>query len=1046
MSNNGKGLHAVALSMAMVALMAVSAFAQSLNTAKIEGTVRDKDTGQPLAGVQVVIEGTRLGNVTNSDGYYFILSVPPGPRNVTFSYTGYQKTTVANQLLLAGQTTTLDCQLSSTVVELEGLTVEGQGEVLMPRDNTVSKQRLTGDKLNEAPASRLEDLMILEAGVQIGGEGGKTRGLLIRGGRLGEEAMVVDGVTVRNYTANPFRTGTYWVWTSEDGQLGEDTTPLEFSTMGVEEVDIITGGFQAEYGNAQSGIINIVTKEGGPDLRGQMRWTTDVVNPRTADYGYNQLTANLGGPVPLIPHLNFQVSGELQGFEDVSPTHADEGFRGVNQEFVDRLNWAVRNDPILGDPEWWTKQGFSEARPAFTLEEMAYARQTWAERMGDEFFTGHPWLSKGLYSPDNPVRIPDNWQDRNLTQGKITYSPVRGLKFLVSENFTRYQRSWPSESDAYFRQGWVTPSMLISRDWSTLKGDMISESDTFAYVPINLGRRTRTGQFLAGADWDILKSSNRSLSLQFRYMNLRIQDINSSDLKDNYMRDTQFLSFNVHDIPFLVETFPDRDLPKTPEDAAWYFPDGVGTWNREHLYWTPFGYYDSSQLYYLIYRYEREEQHTFKFDMDFQFNRSNRLKFGWQGTFFHNNQFQTRQSPRNLDNEFKYRPRLFGMYIQNRTDLGDFVFDYGLRYDSFQPRDNWAFRNGDQFGERFFPEIQSEFSPRFDVGFPVTDKAQLRFSYGVFTQLPSFDFIYSGSNPGGLGFSRTDSFESGLSYLLSDDIVLDLVGYYKDAEGNVSSGSFFRDYVQSVTGRWIRGTQGAYINGDRANVKGLDLTMRKRFSENYSLNVIYTMQFSRTSGSSYQASTEDELRPAREDRTHKLSLHFNYMTQSDVFAGTWANLPFKDIRFYLLPSVMSGRPTGVYIPYESDEGSLNRLRGRWDYNVDCRITKDFSVGGRKKIRVFSEIYNLTNRKLPQAYPSGYTFQGYRYVTGGVEYKFDSAPPTAQYLFTRDFNGDGVLSIMEAAKGAIANSYITGTQSWRNWGLARQIRSGIEFEF
>ncbi len=1045
---NGKAysLRAALLGLTLALLAAGSAFAQALNTAKLEGVVRDADTGQPLAGVQVVVEGTRLGNVTNNDGYYFILNVSPGRRGVTFSYTGYQKTTVANQLLLAGQTMTVDCNLSSTVVQLEGIVIEGQNDILIPRDNTASKQRITSEKLTGAPATRLEDLMVLEAGVSLGGEGGKARGLRIRGGRLGEEAMVVDGVTVRNYTADPYRTGTFWVYTQEEGSLSEDTTPLEFSTSAVEEVDIITGGFQAEYGNAQSGIVNIVTKEGGPDLRGNARWTTDEANPRTSDYGYNQLTTSVGGPVPLIPHLNFQLTGELQGVEDISPTHASEGFRGVNQQFVDRLNWAVRNDPVYGDPKWWNDAGYDEPRPAFILSEMVSAREIWAGRMGEDFFSGHPWVSQGVYSPPNPVRIPDNWQDRNLLNGKLTYSPIRGLKFLMSENFSRYQRQWPSESDAYWRQGWVTPDMLGKRMWSTLKGDMIAGPDTFAYVPIGLGRRTRTGQFLAGVNWDFYQSAERSASLQFRFMNMRVQDINSSNIKENWRRDPQFLTFNVHDLPFMVETFPGRDHLNNPEDAAWYYTDGTGVWNRDHTYWTPFGYSTNSQLYYLNYRYLREDQNTFKLDMEFQLDRHNRMKFGWQGTFFQNNQFQVRQQPRILDNEFDYRPRLFAAYIQNRTDLGDFVFDYGLRWDQFQPRDNWGFRNNDQYGERYFPKDQSELSPRFNVAFPVTDKAQMRFSYGVFTQLPSFTFIFSGNNPGGLGYSRTDAFEAGLSYLLSDETVLDFTGFYRDADGNVSSGSFFRDYTQAVTGRWVRGIQGAFTNSDRANVKGFDLTLRKRFSNHYSLNLIYTLQFSRTTGSSYQASTNDGLRPAREDRTHKLSAHLSYMTDEDVFAGTWANKVFKNVRAYLLPSVMSGKPTGVYVPYTAANASLNRMRGRWDYNVDLRLNKEFGLSGRKRISLFAEVYNLTNRKLPQPYPSGYTFQGYRYATGGVEYKWDTAPSDAKYLFVRDFDGDGVLTIDEAARGAIADAFARATDNFRAWGLARQIRSGIEFTF
>ena len=65
---------------------AANLFAQ-LNTAKIEGTITDQSTGQSMAGVQVTVEGTRLGNVTNADGYYCILNIPPGLRSITFSYT-----------------------------------------------------------------------------------------------------------------------------------------------------------------------------------------------------------------------------------------------------------------------------------------------------------------------------------------------------------------------------------------------------------------------------------------------------------------------------------------------------------------------------------------------------------------------------------------------------------------------------------------------------------------------------------------------------------------------------------------------------------------------------------------------------------------------------------------------------------------------------------------------------------------------------------------------------------------------------------------------
>ena len=124
------------------------------------------------------------------------------------------------------------------------------------------------------------------------------------------------------------------------------------------------------------------------------------------------------------------------------------------------------------------------------------------------------------------------------------------------------------------------------------------------------------------------------------------------------------------------------------------------------------------------------------------------------------------------------------------------------------------------------------------MAFPVTDKSQLRFAYGVFTQLPSMIFIYSGSNPGDLDMARTDAFEAGITYLLSDDVILDLVAYYRDIDGNLATKEFFRDYWMEHTERRVRTSTTGYTNKDNGNIKGMDLTIRKRFSSDWSPETI----------------------------------------------------------------------------------------------------------------------------------------------------------------------------------------------------------------
>jgi hypothetical protein len=1017
-----------------------------LSTGKIEGTVRDKESGQPLAGSQVTVEGTRLGNVTNADGYFFILNVPPGRKDITFTFTGYQKITVAREMILAGQTTTVNAELSSTVVQLEGITIQGEAEPLLPRDNTVTKQRMTSDYIEEAPATKLEDLMVLEAGVQIGGQGGRAQGLRIRGGRLGEELMVVDGMMVRNNTADPFdhtwSGGSWWhsaVGNEQEALTGQDTNPLELSNSAVEEVDIITGGFQAEYGNAQSGIINIVTKEGGSNYKGSVRFTTDEQNPRTSDYGYNQLTVSVGGPIPLVDNLFFHISGELQGTADNFPTHADEGFRGVNQDFVDRLNASVINDPILSRPE-----------NAFSLDEF---------RIGRQFYAGKTGKNASLWSPPNPVRRSENWGDRSLAAGKLTYSPIKKLKFIGTHNWSRNQRSYPqgpsTASGNYFLDGWVTKSQLPNRNWG---------EDTLAFIPQTRGRRLKTYNTLFGVDWDFLQSAQRNVSMQFRYTHFMNTSVNGSNLEVNFQRKS-FMSWSPDDIKFEVENYPDRWCQTTTKAQRLYYPDGVTNWLQGWFFETPFRMFEEN-LYLLQYRYGRERQHNMKLDVDFQINRWNRAKLGLQYSMLDNQKISPGNwdSPRVYEYEFNYTPRLMAFYAQNRTDLGDFVFDYGMRFDSFRPRENWGISQTNRSGEGTFPKIKHEWSPRFDVAFPVTDKSQLRFSYGTFTQIPNMSIMYSSGNNGFLDFSRTDAFEAGLGYLASNDVVLDLVAYYRDIEGNLARKESFRDVWYYYTERRIRGWYTSYTNRDAGNIKGLDLTIKKRFSNNFSFDGIYTLQFSRTTGSSpghtltnpftYDPSTgeaqvpPDDLRPCDGDRTHKLTARINYLFPDDFRTGTAANKVFKNFRAYGVFSVESGEPVSGY--YQNEVYVDAKLfRGRWNYNLDLKFTKSFSLGGTRRLSVFAEIYNVTNRKNHAGYPKGYKYETYQYghaPVDGWQWDVPGRNKIEDVRFNADFNGDGLLTRFEATKGEIAYQMMMATMDAAQWGIARQIRFGTEFQF
>jgi outer membrane receptor protein involved in Fe transport len=270
-----------------------------------------------------VVEGTNLGNVTNEDGSYFVNNVPVGLERLTAQYLGYQ-TTTQEQRILAGQTMTVDFQLSSEVVQAEGIVAMIEREPLVVRDNTISKTRFTAEETRGLPVDDLESVIELGAGVYENAVGcglgvglidaflQGSCGFIVRGGRAAESATFVDGVLITDFNSQ--------------------TNTTSVSTFAVEETDVITGGFNAEWGHAQSGIINIVTREGGREYHGNVRFTTDEMsNAIGQGYGYNNFQASLGGPI-LPDKLTAYGSFEATGADDFFPTAASFNPATGNQE------------------------------------------------------------------------------------------------------------------------------------------------------------------------------------------------------------------------------------------------------------------------------------------------------------------------------------------------------------------------------------------------------------------------------------------------------------------------------------------------------------------------------------------------------------------------------------------------------------------------------------------------------------------------------------------------------------------------------------------
>ncbi|HSL70018.1 MAG TPA: carboxypeptidase regulatory-like domain-containing protein, partial [Longimicrobiales bacterium] len=271
----------------MAFALALAAPVAAQESGKIQGRVTDAASGQPIAGAQISIAGSRLGNITNAEGFYFINNVPAGVHDISAQFIGYQQVLVREQRVLAGQTITVDFKMTQSAVEIAALEIIGETQPLVPRDQVASKAIVTGQTINELPVDDATQIVTLQPGV-VSGVG---KGLSIRGGRSGEEAVYVDGVLIRNFN------------------MGD--SQLELGVNSLSEVDVLTGGFSAEFGDAQSGIINYVTRSGGRRWNGAFGFGTDEFMPKEWSIGSSRIEASVGGP--LIGNLGLFIAGTAQG-------------------------------------------------------------------------------------------------------------------------------------------------------------------------------------------------------------------------------------------------------------------------------------------------------------------------------------------------------------------------------------------------------------------------------------------------------------------------------------------------------------------------------------------------------------------------------------------------------------------------------------------------------------------------------------------------------------------------------------------------------------
>jgi len=283
----------------IILLVSVVAFAGT--TGKIRGTVVDASTGEGLPGATVLVEGTQLGAAASYDGSFFILQVPPGVYRLKTQMVGFTDAVLSEVVISADSTTSVTVKMQQKLAGSEEVIVTAKKEIVR-KDNTSTVEKVDAAKIKNMAVDSVDDVLTVQKGAALlsqatnnvqdsaNEERGAVGGLHIRGGRGNEVGYYVNGFSIQN--------------------LMTGRSALDVATDAVQEMQILTGGFNAEYGNAMSGIINIVTKEGSREFHGGITYTTDAmfqepdeVDPGFMDmgYGYNSIDAYISGPIPYTP-------------------------------------------------------------------------------------------------------------------------------------------------------------------------------------------------------------------------------------------------------------------------------------------------------------------------------------------------------------------------------------------------------------------------------------------------------------------------------------------------------------------------------------------------------------------------------------------------------------------------------------------------------------------------------------------------------------------------------------------------------------------------
>jgi len=871
---------------------------------KITGIITDISTGLPLAGVNVVVSGTSIGAASGTDGHFVILNVSPGEYELRVMMMGYQTVTVKEVLVSIDLTTKINVEMNVTVLEAGEEIIVLAEKPLLKQDEFASKHMVSSEEMQVQPVDNIINIAKNQAGV-VGNN--------FRGGRAGEVLVVIDGIPVRDPAAG---------YTGDMGGFS-----LGIPKEAVKEMEVSLGGFSAEYGNVQSGVLNLAMNEGSKEYHASFHTTTTDFGSLTQklmkkddwwfDAKYqqkleNNYRFNLSGPVPLLSNLTFSVSGDIfdktQGYFLNQKEHRQSYQGKVSLKISDKAKFSIGGN---------------------------YTKKEW-----DSFY-----FQAGKYGPGDDFQsdLYEFYEDLDADNDTLK----RYLYVDDAFDTTRYQQGLIDSLE--------NPYYVTMNDSDSVAVNF--HKNYYLDSPINhLTSREKESNMIYGVFTYTLSPKT--------YMEFRGQIYNSSYM--NGMRD-----------------YADRDGDGDRDeylqwDSAIDGPRPLDL-EREYQFWWLRG--DDREF-----RDQKVNSYMLKWDMTSQVNKNHMLKTGLQFNLNNTDVTDITWSSVGEGTDFSLNTLRkdiwndddldFGAYVQDKMEYdNDLVALVGLRFDYFNPNgfgDRMKYpgdmvnpiQDYDENGEAIFSDPKEakaryQLSPRIGLSYPISDRDVMFFSYGHYFQRPDGRYIFRNhqyrsltkvgnwvGNPS-LTPEKTVAYEVSFEHLITKNLKMSVTSYFKDVTDLINNQKFvFPDGTEV----W------QYVNGDYANIKGAELTLKRLRSDFWSLqaNISYSIAKGRNSSANGVSLYPYDKTMYYLDYDRRISSHLNLTLYSNDGLRI-AKAITRNWIMNLQYDYGTGKPFSTY----GEQGATNDRRLPDYTNLDLRIHRSVNFG-KSRLNLFLDIFNVLN--------------------------------------------------------------------------------------